>query len=342
MRHLGKVESEKLAYRLYNFLKKEGIDTFYEKTNGDYSIWVVDEDAFDAASQMYTDFMAAPDEARFDAEEAPPPAEEQVEELLDASRLERIKKRVEERQVHVRSYFGWTRFIIGLCVALFFVTMYQSYKLRQNDAVTLPFTHLEKAFFFEYPSAFEQGHGLIWPGLYTIILDWPQSRIDLQAPMFEQIAQGQLWRLITPVFLHAGVLHLLFNMMWLWLLGKQVEERAGVWRYLLLSLIIGVISNTAQYLMSGFSFIGYSGIICGLAGYIWIRQKVAPWEGYPLQKGTAFFLMIFVLGVAAMQVISFLLSYTGLVNITLPFANTAHVVGALVGMGLARIPMFAK
>ena len=343
MRALGNLAEERDAYRLYNFLKKEKIDCVYDKeADGHFHFWVMEEDQFDAALSHYEMFVNDPRSSHFDAEEAPPPVEEQVEEILDAARIEQIKQRIDKQQSFGRSYAPWTRLIIAICVFLFLLTLYQKAR-TEDDAAQVAFPPVEQALLFDYPSAFEEGgHTLIWPGIYAIALDWPESRMELKAPLFEKIGQGQVWRLITPVFLHAGILHILFNMLWLWLLGKQVEERAGAMRYLLLSLIVGIVSNCAQYYMSGFSFIGYSGIICGLAGYIWIRQRVAPWEGYPLQKGTAFFLMIFVLGVAALQTLSFLASLVGMISWTLPFANTAHVVGALVGMGLARIPMFSK
>jgi murein DD-endopeptidase MepM/ murein hydrolase activator NlpD len=41
----------------------------------------------------------------------------------------------------------------------------------------------------------------------------------------EKISQGQVWRLFTPCLMHRDFLHILFNMVWVWLLAKQVEER---------------------------------------------------------------------------------------------------------------------
>ncbi|CCB89927.1 rhomboid protease glpG [Simkania negevensis Z] len=160
--------------------------------------------------------------------------------------------------------------------------------------------------------------------------------------MFIKLRQGEVWRLITPCLLHGGFLHILFNMLWLWLLGRQIEERIKLWQYLLITLIIGIVSNAAQYLMSGPLFIGYSGIITGLAGFIWMRQRQAPWEGYPLNRGTLIFLMVFIFGMLALQVISFILMRTGAVEFPMNIANTAHITGAIVGALLGRIPFFAR
>ena len=110
----------------------------------------------------------------------------------------------------------------------------------------------------------------------------------------------------------------------------------------LLMLIIGVISNTAQYLMSGPFFLGYSGIITGLAGYIWVRQKKAPWEGYPLPRSTLIFLMVFIFGMAILGVVDFVLQKNGIRFFPIRLANTAHIVGLFTGAALAFVPYFYK
>lgn len=65
---------------------------------------------------------------------------------------------------------------------------------------------------------------------------------------FAQIKSGEVWRLVTPAFLHFGPLHLIFNMMWLWTLGGILETFLRRLRFVLLVIIIAVISNLAQAL----------------------------------------------------------------------------------------------
>jgi GlpG protein len=172
--------------------------------------------------------------------------------------------------------------------------------------------------------------------------DWTLLEKLPKGTLFGKIRQGEFWRLITPVLLHGGWLHILFNMAWLFILGRQVEERLGKFRYLFLSLLIGVMSNVAQYLVSGPIFVGYSGIIVGLVGFIWMRQKRAPWEGYPLQRPVIIFVTVFVLAMLGLEVISMTLEFfhmkPGFANI----ANTAHVIGGIFGTLLGRLSLFER
>src|SRR5690606_16541906 len=77
---------------------------------------------------------------------------------------------------------------------------------------------------------------------------------------FPEIASGQLWRLVTPIFLHGGILHLVFNMLWLYQLGSAIEHYEGSRLLLLMVMILGALCNTAQYLVSGPAFVGMSGV----------------------------------------------------------------------------------
>jgi GlpG protein len=131
-------------------------------------------------------------------------------------------------------------------------------------------------------------------------------------------------------------------MLWLFILGRQIEERIGIVRYIFLSLLIGIAGNVAQYLMSGPDFLGYSGIVTGMVGFIWIRQKIAPWEGYPLQKPVIIFITVFVLAMLAFEVFVVSLKFFHIDWGSVALANTAHVIGGLFGALLGRLSMFAR
>ncbi len=80
------------------------------------------------------------------------------------------------------------------------------------------------------------------------------------------IAQGEIWRLFTATFLHADILHLLFNMYALGSLGYQIESYFGRGRFLAIYVLAGLWGSLASYATSPEISVGASGAIFGLAG----------------------------------------------------------------------------
>jgi GlpG protein len=144
---------------------------------------------------------------------------------------------------------------------------------------------------------------------------------------FSSLAQvldeGQWWRLVSPMLLHFGVLHLAMNSLWYWELGKRIELRQGPWMLLGLTLLFSLVSNLAQHYTSGPSlFGGLSGVLYGLLGHIWLYQWLTPNRYFNLPKG-----------VLVMMLIWLVVCLTGVVG-TLglgQIANAAHVGGLLIG-----------
>lgn len=115
-------------------------------------------------------------------------------------------------------------------------------------------------------------------------------------PLTKVIEIGELWRLFTPAFIHFGLFHLVFNMMWLLDLGWYIERRHGHLFLLALVLITAAIGNMAEFVFSPNSLFigGMSGAIYGLLGFCWQRQKVEP-KNFPLPSGVYMFMMIWLL-----------------------------------------------
>ena len=82
----------------------------------------------------------------------------------------------------------------------------------------------------------------------------------------ELISAGQWWRLLSAMFLHFGLLHLLMNSFSLYQLGPQVEQFFGRGRFLAIYLLAGLYGNLFSYLFSDSLSAGASGAIFGLFG----------------------------------------------------------------------------
>lgn len=362
MRIIGTIENQKEAYQFSSFLHNEGIENLCERkidpaqSHFIYEIWVFHEEHLEISTHWLNEFKQNPSDIRFDSKVHPIDREE-----VSFSKATVVSTPVASKAAPASS--NMTRFFLFLCVILYLWNGFQQGELirKKWGREFLIYTPLMNALLYDFPKAkqreveFLKAHPLSsvkeieqlppklkeeygqieaiseWTGLYDFFLNPAKGWIGKES-LFQKIREGELYRLFTPAFLHGSFLHILFNMLWLYLLGKQVEERVHKWQYLALTLIIAAVSNTAQYIMSGSYFLGYSGIIAGLAGFIWVRQKIAPWERYPLQKSTLLFLTIFILGMFLLQVLFFVLTYFGVANMSAgTVANTAHITGALTG-----------
>ncbi len=137
------------------------------------------------------------------------------------------------------------------------------------------------------------------------------------------IADGEIWRLITPIFLHFpafGIIfaHLAFNMIWLYEFGKRVEYSDGTLFLGILIISSGIVSNIAQSLVSVGLFGGMSAVVYALVGYLTIRTKLSPQYPLPIPLNIAYVLIAFMF-----------LSLIGVFGDNI--ANTAHFTGFIYG-----------
>jgi membrane associated rhomboid family serine protease len=137
------------------------------------------------------------------------------------------------------------------------------------------------------------------------------------------VATGEWWRLITAMFLHYGVLHLLMNMYALWIIGRELEANLGRARFLALYLLAGLGGNVASYLFSpGSISVGASTAVFGLMAAVFVILK-------RLNRSVAPIVPVIVINLIFTFVIS---------NISVSGHLGGLVVGALVAVVLAYAP----
>jgi len=101
--------------------------------------------------------------------------------------------------------------------------------------------------------AFYERYSFDW-ATFTAALGAGRYTLDTIAPLF------------THMFLHAGWLHVIGNMLYLWIFGDNVEDRLGSGRYLVFYLLCGVAAAIGQGLIAGGPLVGASGAIAGVLG----------------------------------------------------------------------------
>ena len=147
-------------------------------------------------------------------------------------------------------------------------------------------------------------------------------------PTLPEIQSGQIWRLVTPAFIHFGLFHIVFNMLWTWELGRLIEWRQGGILLSVIVLVMAIVSNLAQYVVSGPLFGGMSGVVYGLFGYIWLQGITNPKFAVKMNPAVVKLLLIW-----------FVICWTGILEMVfgIAIANTAHTAGLVSGIALSLL-----
>lgn len=146
------------------------------------------------------------------------------------------------------------------------------------------------------------------------------------------IMAGQYWRLLTPIFLHIGIFHLLVNMFALRILGGDIESLFGTMRFLIVYLVAGIGGTMASMLFNSSISAGASGAIFGLIGaeavFLYLNRQTLGLFGEERLRS--------LLGIIVINV---------LFGIAVPgIDNAGHIGGLLIGMlvGLLVAPRYEK
>jgi len=295
MRSIGTIKNEADARRFVDYLLTQQVEANLSgaatKEDG-FEVWVVDEDQLDDASRELDAFRADPLGTPY--VDAVATAKLRRQQMLDAEIAAR------KRTINLRSRWDRPAYIRGGITILLMIL---------SGAATL-YTKFGKDFdrFNELriQSMFQRDGGM-----YTLL--W-----------LDDVTNGEVWRLVTPIFVHLTPIHILFNMMMLYQLGIVVEALKGHFKYFVLILTTAVLSNAAQFYFGGSwlsfggpQFGGMSGVVYGLFGYLWFKSMFAPDEGIALNQQSVFIMigwLVFCMVAPGMDV-----------------ANMAHFAGLVVG-----------
>jgi len=287
MRNIGNLPDESSALTFSDYLYMHGIENEVDpSSDGSWKLWILSDDKIEVAEHYLELYLKNPD----------------LPEYIESARLagaQRQKKLKEEQSFQDKVYdrnriFAWykqfgvlTAILIAISVAVYVFGLFgYEASLRQILSIA-PFNDL----------------------------------FILEKHPLETALGGEIWRLVTPIFIHFDPIHILFNMMWLKDLGTAIEKRHSPLALALLVLATAIPSNVAQYLFGHDPrFGGFSGVVYGLFGYIWMQARFNLTSGFRLDKQTA-----------SLMIIWFVLCLTGLVG---PIANYAHGFGLAVGMAI--------
>ena len=301
MRQIGTIQDEQDASRFGAYLHTVAIDNTIEPSADAWAVWIADDDDLDKAREELQHFQTSPDDSRY------------IEAVRTADALLTTKlkdaQRRRENFIDVRTKSTQLQqWAAPLTIALIAFSV-----------VVGMLTHV-----------WEQRQTAERPPLVTALQIAPIVVIDHQYGWhgLDSIKHGEVWRLITPIFLHFGIMHLVFNMFWLRDLGFIVETRRGTLFMGVLVIVIAIASNLGQYYWAGPNFGGMSGVVYGLLGYVWIKGRIDPMSGIGIRQETVAFMLVWL--VACM---------TGFLG---PVANSAHVVGLGVGVVFAYVPYLVR
>lgn len=278
MRAIVRMDDQARARILGDYLYVQGIENQVDPDPaGGWSVFVHDDDRLEAARKELEAYEANPSDPRY-AEAVPEARRRRGHEAREDAEFAR-------QQVHVGQWWQTlkagplTTALIAVSIA---VTLYAG--MGENTEVA---DRLLIAPFFQ-PT----------PGVLP------------------EVMHGEVWRLVTPIFLHLGILHILFNMFWLFDLGTMIERRQGALLLGVQVLVIAIASNLCQYFWAGPAG-GMSGVVYGLFGYVWVHGWLNPASGFRISRQNITIMLVWLV-----------LCMTGWLG---PIGNAAHVSGLVIG-----------
>jgi GlpG protein len=312
MRQIGNLTSADDAQRFAAYLVTQHIGAVAEADAGAWTIWIKDEDKLPQAREALEQFRANPQDPRYSNAG------------LKATQMQRDERdrhaAAKKNVVEMRG--RWSSGPGGVGGSPF-------------RAAPLTCVLIGLSLFVSLTSNYSP----LSTGYRMLMLYDPVSR--LRGEEFDglgQLKEGQVWRLVTPIFLHGDTMHLVFNMIMLYVFGRRFEGRYKAWRMALLVLTIAVVETLATYFWTGRTGIGMSGVVYGLFGFLWMKTLYDPQPDLAISQGTVYVMIVMLFLNMAAGVEPFKNYLTALQGID----NTAHFVGLAIGMAAAGATLLKR
>jgi GlpG protein len=309
MRLLGTVQGQSKAQSFSAYLLTQKIEANVDQALGtpdSWEIWIRDEDALAKAKSEFERFQQDPNNAIY------ADAVRQANEIL---RDKQAKQKEAVRNIHtsrtmnsassqVRRIPPATLTLTILCIVIGFLT---NFGIRDPRA--------------------QMANSITDELMFVSMVDYTNGNENPAA----SIMKGEIWRIVTPMFLHGNLFHLALNIIMLVQLGKITERLVGTGRFTLMILVIAIASGLLQGLVpeSPFGveaiggspfFVGISGVVFGIFGLLWILSTLKPEIGFMMHPMNVVILLLWLC-------IGFIWR-----SPSFPIANLCHLGGLLAGM----------
>ncbi|MBU2887146.1 rhomboid family intramembrane serine protease [Gilvimarinus agarilyticus] len=148
----------------------------------------------------------------------------------------------------------------------------------------------------------------------------------------DSLGRHEYWRLVTPAFLHFSILHLVFNGLWTWELGRRIEVLKGTSFAMGFFMVAAISGNLLQYYWSPEPSLlgGMSGVVYAYLGFLAVSHALKPHPLTAIPRGILMFMLIW-LAIGFTGVIDFAISGS--------VANAAHLGGLIAGVSIAAISL---
>ncbi len=301
MRRIGTISGKDAAETFRDYLLTQEIPTQIDAVGNEWTIWVLDEDQVDGAKAALEDFRTNPR------------AEKYQKAIVEADRIRhaRVQEVIAAKKSQIDLKRRWNMPLIAQIPVTFTLVVL-------SVIITLGTQFGRK--YDAFGGQVSMVPNMTREGEYT---KYPINYRELPG-----VTDGQVWRLITPAFVHFDPLHLVLDMYWLVLFGGMIERIRGRSTIIVLFLLTAIVGNLTQLYWKGPAFGGMSGVDAGLFGYLWITGQLDPDAGLALPQHLVFIMLAFLL-----------LATSGVLG---PIANGAHLGGLFAGMAAAGASVLWK